>query len=57
MSHDEWVLHRNMDYTVKLLEYVETRIACADYKLAEYLHDALVELGAHIDSELDKYHN
>lgn len=55
MSHEEWMLHQHFEYTMKLLEYVETRILDKDFKTGEYLHEALMDLGTHIGLEIDKF--
>lgn len=55
MSHEEWVLHRNFEHTIQLLEYVSSNIMNNDYKKGEYLHEAILELGKHIWMELDKF--
>ena len=57
MSHEEWVLHRNFENVMHLLEYIENRVLDKDYKTGEYMYEALVELGKHIGQELDKLHN
>ena len=54
MFHEEWVLHRNFENVMQLLEYIEAHVLDKDYKTGEYMYEALVELGKYIGQELDK---
>jgi hypothetical protein len=55
MSHDEWLLHQNIERSLDLIDYIERRLYTQDKDTFDPILSSLVDLMKYLSNKLGEF--